>query len=141
MVPIWVCIVVLTIGLAVGAVLTYLFATGRLGRRYASDLLRASVEATREKALREAQEQLFDHIHPEIQYFVTNEKQFFVKRTRLVIRERLLYRHVPLMGGVEHSHLVSEHMDTAQLEEFAMAAARLIEAGDAQAATIKRIAS
>jgi hypothetical protein len=139
MVPVWYLLALLVVA-ALAAFLTYFITISRMGKPHFDELLRATVEAERAKTLHEAQEQVFEHIHPEVQYFVTTEKQFFVKRTRLVIRERLLYKHLPLMGWMEHSHLIDEHMDTAQLEEFAKAAARLIDAGaDGDAMKIKRV--
>ncbi len=136
MVSLWVCAALV----ALTAALTYFITLNRRGKPNFDELLKANVDAARANALHAAREEVLENIRPEIQYFVTTEKQFFVRRTRLIVRERLVYKHLPLMGWIEHSHLIEENMDTPQLEQFAKAAAHLLEAGAKNGAlTIRRL--
>ena len=75
--------------------------------------LESAINDARAEAKRAAFDEFLNDFRVEQRQYVRNSKLFFMTRQTLVLRERILFRNLPLSNWVEHSVTLDESVGTA----------------------------
>ena len=75
--------------------------------------LEGAINDARAEAKRAAFDEFLNDFRVEQRQYVRNSKLFFMTRQTLVLRERILFRNLPLSNWVEHSVTLDESVGTA----------------------------
>ena len=75
--------------------------------------LESAISDARAEAKREAFDDFLSDFHVEKRQYVRRSRVFFMSRQMLVVRERILFRNLPLSNWVEHTVTLEETVGSA----------------------------
>jgi hypothetical protein len=105
-------------GVAVSVPLTYYITLSKKGVSRFGQLVGAKVQAARAEAHKEALDSLYKDFLVEQTVYQATDGYIF-KRHYVVLKERILFRGLPLLGWVEHRCVVKEELDESVLKLIA----------------------